>query len=452
MQRVADADVETSAEPRVVVLGENASMKMGGEASFPYLFFKLLRARGVEAWLVAHARTRDELRSLLPEETGRMHFVEESPLDIRLWKLGMKLPRKIDEQTIGVVRHVLTHRRLRRVVSEVIRREGANIVHEVTPIAPKAPSAMHDLGVPVVAGPLSGAMDFPPAFQHMQSRAARIVERTGRSLAGPVHRLVPGRIRAESLVIANEQTLKALPKGYRGRVYEGISEVSVNLKVWELGGRASREPDGTVRFSYLGRLVGWKAVDLLIEAFAIVAKRCPEAHLEILGDGDCRPSLEAQAARLGLGDRVEFAGWVSAEEGARRLRGSDVFVLPSLRESGGVVLLEAMSVGLPVVATRWGGPGVHVNDATGIRVAPDSREGFIQGLADAMIRLALSPELREEMGRAAIRRVASGTYDWDRKIDRFLEIYAETIERHAHALASKGRRPEVAEAPAGPGR
>jgi glycosyltransferase involved in cell wall biosynthesis len=425
--------------PRVVILGENASMKMGGEASFPYLFFKLLRARGVEAWLVAHARTRDEMLRLLPEETDRMHFIEESPLDIWLWKLGLRLPRKIDEQTIGMLRHILTHRRLRRLVAEVIRRERAEIVHETTPISPKAPSAMYNLGVPVVAGPLSGAMDFPPAFQHLQSKAARLIERGGRAVSHLANWLVPGRIKAESLVVANEQTLKALPKGYRGKVYEGISEVSVDLKVWKLGGRASREADGIVRFSYLGRLVGWKAVDLLIDAFRIVADRCPEARLEILGDGETRQELEAQTARLGLTDRVEFAGWLSAEEGARRLRGSDVFVLPSLRESGGVVLLEAMSVGLPVVASRWGGPGVHVDDATGIRVAPDSREGFINGLADAMIRLATSPELRETMGLAAIRRVESGTYDWDRKIDRFLEIYAETIDRRASKAPGLGQ-------------
>jgi glycosyltransferase involved in cell wall biosynthesis len=430
-----------STSPRVVILGENASMKMGGEASFPYLFFKLLRARGVEAWLVAHARTRDEMLRLLPEEADRMHFIEESHLDVMLWKLGLKLPRKIDEQTIGMLRHILTHRRLRRVVAEVVDRERADIVHETTPISPKAPSAMYGLGVPVVAGPLSGAMDFPPAFQDLQGRAARLVERAGRAVSHLANRLIPGRIKAEALVVANEQTLKALPRGYKGKVYEGISEVSVDLKVWKLGGRASREADGIVRFSYLGRLVGWKAVDLLIDAFRIVADRCPEARLEILGDGDTRQELEAQSARLGLADRIEFAGWVSADEGARRLRGSDVFVLPSLRESGGVVLLEAMALGLPVVASHWGGPGVHVDDATGIRVAPDSREGFIGGLADAMIRLATSPGLRESMGRAAIRRVESGTYDWDRKIDRFLEIYAETIESRAEGRPGPARTP-----------
>ena len=223
-----------------------------------------------------------------------MHFIEESRLDVWLWKLGLRLPRKIDEQTIGMLRHILTHRRLRRLVLEVIRREHAEIVHETTPISPKAPSAMYGLGVPVVAGPLSGAMDFPPAFQHLQSRAARLIERGGRTVSHLANWLVPGRIRAEALVVANEQTLKALPKGYRGKVYEGISKVSVNLKVWKLGGRASREPDGIVRFSYLGRLVGWKAVNLLIDAFKIVADRCPEARLEILGDGETRLDLEAQ--------------------------------------------------------------------------------------------------------------------------------------------------------------
>ena len=447
MKSVADREPGSS-PPRVIILGENASMRMGGEASFPYLHFKLLRERGVEAWLVAHARVRDELHRLLPDEVDRMHFVEESPLDVFLWKLGLRLPRKIDEQTIGMLRHILTHRRLRRLVVEVIEREQANIVHEVTPISPKAPSAMYNLGVPVVAGPLSGAMDYPPAFQHLQSSLARVVERGGRVLSHLANWLVPGRIRAEALVVANEQTLKALPRGYQGKVYPGISEVSVDAKVWKLGGRASREADGIVKFSYLGRLVDWKAVDLLLDAFKVVAERCPQARLEILGDGDTRQALEEQSRRLGLADRVEFAGWVSADEGARRLRSSDVFVLPSLRESGGVVLLEAMAVGLPVVASRWGGPGVHVNDATGIRVAPDSREGFVAGLADAMVRLAESPELRESMGLAAIRRVESGTYDWDRKIDRFLEIYAETIARRA----SKSPRAKVAAPPVASGR
>jgi glycosyltransferase involved in cell wall biosynthesis len=267
----------------------------------------------------------------------------------------------------------------------------------------------------------------------MQSHASRTLQRIGRQAAGVINRLVPGKMRAESLIVANPQTRKALPRDARGVFYEGISEVSVDLKAFRYDESAvnARLRDGSVRFVYLGRLVDWKAVDLLLEAYRKVVDGAGSLSLEldILGDGPERGALEAQAERLGLGNRVHFAGWVGSEEAAARMNRSHVFVLPSLRESGGIVLMEAMALGLPVIASRWGGPDVHVDDATGIRVDPSSRDAFIAGLAEAMLRLARAPALRAEMGRAARERVQVGYYTWDRKIDRTLEIYRETLDR-----------------------
>ncbi len=448
MQRSAD-DGTPAATPRVVVLGSNASMKMGGEAAFPYFYFRLLRERGVETWLVTHARVREELRTLIPGEFDRVAFVEESRVDLILFRLGGLLPAKLSEQTIGVVRHLLTQRRMREAVRRVIREKEIDLLHEVTPISPKAPSLMYGLGVPVVGGPLCGGMDYPPAFRHREGMASRLVQRLGRMVSHLVNAIAPGRIRADSLVVAHPQTREALPIGVRGVIYDGISDSGVDMSIWGARGRVDRPSDGGgTRFAYLGRLVDWKGVDLLLDAFQRVAGRDGSATLQILGDGPTRAALESQADRLGIRDRVEFIGWVSAREGADRLEKVDVFVLPSLRECGGAVLLEAMALGLPCVATRWGGPGHFVTDETGIRVDPASPEGFVAGLADAMLRLAGSSELRRSMGQAGRRRVAESVYNWDRKIDRFLEIYAETIDRHA----SKSRRPGVAETPAGSGR
>ena len=140
-----------------------------------------------------------------------------------------------------------------------------------------------------------------------------------------------------------------------------------------------------------------------------------------------RDALEEQSRGLNLTDRVTFVGWVSAADGARRLRTADVLVLPSLHEVGGIVILEAMAAGLPVIATDWGGPALHVTDEIGIRVKPDSKDGFVNGLAGAMIRLAGSPELRRGMGLAGRKRVGENLYDWDAKTGRFLEIYGELI-------------------------
>jgi glycosyltransferase involved in cell wall biosynthesis len=146
-----------------------------------------------------------------------------------------------------------------------------------------------------------------------------------------------------------------------------------------------------------------------------------------------RGELEALAVRLGLGGVVAFHGWIPQPEVARRLRAADVFVLPSLYECGGAVVLEAMAAGLPVIATDWGGPADYLNATCGLLVEPTSRAGFIGSLAAAMTTLAGSPLLRLQLGRAGRER-AVREFDWERKIDRMLEIYA------AAASPRRGRR------------
>jgi len=176
--------------------------------------------------------------------------------------------------------------------------------------------------------------------------------------------------------------------------------------------------------------VNWKAVDLLIEAFANVIKQVDHAVLEVLGDGAEKSRLQQQAKDLGIADKIRFAGYVAPTEGARRMRDADIFVLPSLRECGGMVMLEAMAVGLPCVVANWAGPGVHITDETGIRVSPDSHKAFVDGMTAAIIKLAQSPDLRKKFGEAGKQRVRSGDYDWQQKIDHLIQIYIQTIMEH----------------------
>ena len=140
-----------------------------------------------------------------------------------------------------------------------------------------------------------------------------------------------------------------------------------------------------------------------------------------------REELEAQTARLGLDDSVIFSGWLSQEQCAIKLQQADAMVMPRLREPGGAVVLEAMAVGLPVIATKWGCPTDYIDSTCGILVEPASKEGFVKGLTDAMLKLAQSPELRQSMGFAGRERVRQHS-DWERKIDRILEIYQQTID------------------------
>jgi glycosyltransferase involved in cell wall biosynthesis len=165
---------------------------------------------------------------------------------------------------------------------------------------------------------------------------------------------------------------------------------------------------------------------LVLEAFAAVVAQT-DAVLEIIGDGDLRGELEAQTARLGIDSSVVFSGWLSQDQCALKLQQADALVLPSLREGGGAVVMEAMAVGLPVIATNWGGPGDYLNSCWGILVEPASKEGFVKGLTDARLKLTQSPELRPSMGCAGRERFREH-FDWERKVDRILEIYQQTMD------------------------
>jgi glycosyltransferase involved in cell wall biosynthesis len=177
---------------------------------------------------------------------------------------------------------------------------------------------------------------------------------------------------------------------------------------------------------------------VLLRAFRKALENVP-ASLDIFGDGVMRQSLEALTDELGLRAAVTFHGWQPQAAIAARLREADVFVLPSVWECGGAVVLEAMAAGLPVIATNWGGPCDYLDDSCGILVNPTAPDEFVVDLADAMRSLAVDPDRRRAMGSAALARVRRD-FDWEKKIDRMLAFYAETLAATKTKPAAKLQR------------
>jgi glycosyltransferase involved in cell wall biosynthesis len=284
---------------------------------------------------------------------------------------------------------------------------------------------MFGLGAPFAMGPLNTAVKFPLAFRSRQNPTIDLFIAIRHQCVDFFNRLLPGKIKAETVLVANDRTKQALPAGVQGKIIE-LVENGVDFSVWRSDSSLSKAASRQVHFIFLGRLIDWKAVGLLPEAFAAVVAQT-DAVLEIIGDGDLRGELEAQTARLGIDSSVVFSGWLSQDQYALKLQQADALVLPSLREGGGAVVMEARAVGLPVIATNWGGPGDYLNSSCGILVEPASKQGFVKGLTDAMLKLAQSPELRQSLGCAGRERVREH-FDWERKVDRILEIYQQTID------------------------
>jgi len=191
----------------------------------------------------------------------------------------------------------------------------------------------------------------------------------------------------------------------------------IDLERWTpLFAAAARRPRGGPTILCVARMYPRKRVGDLLEAAAILRSRIPGARVRIVGKGPEWEDAVRLHARLGLGDTAALLGDVSRERLAEEYVSADIFCLPSVQESFGIVFLEAMAAGLPVVACRAAAiPEVVEDGVTGLLVPP--REPA--GLAGALEALASDPGRARAMGEAGRRAVPA--YVPERVAARFLE-------------------------------
>ncbi len=159
-------------------------------------------------------------------------------------------------------------------------------------------------------------------------------------------------------------------------------------------------PPDTLLAGIVCRLIEQKGVPYALEAFARVAARFPAAQLVIAGDGPLRPALEVQARDLGLAERVHFLGWRT--DTAAIFAALDVFLMPSLWEGFGLVLLEAMAQSIPVIGSAVSAiPEVVTDGETGLLCPPRD----VDCLAAALGDLLADPDLRARLGAAGRTRL-----------------------------------------------
>jgi glycosyltransferase involved in cell wall biosynthesis len=169
------------------------------------------------------------------------------------------------------------------------------------------------------------------------------------------------------------------------------------------------------------RLIEQKGLDNALDGFAQVAAEFPAAHYAIAGDGPLRGALEAQAARLGVADRVHFLGWRA--DAPAIFAALDVLLAPSRWEGFGLVFLEAMALGVPVISTRVSAiPEVIADGETGWLVPPDDPAAIAGALRAALA----DPDERCRRGEAGRARLES-QFTVDAMVERTLAVYRGVV-------------------------
>jgi glycosyltransferase involved in cell wall biosynthesis len=280
------------------------------------------------------------------------------------------------------------------------------------------------LPVPYVRGPGGGAHRIPKPFLKGLRLGSRLTE-IGRSLGQWVFRHDPlfalSQHRARVILACNREAIEGVPARWRHKV----QLLSVNgISGHEL--TPPRQQARSEKFAVLsaGRLLPLKGFDLALRAFAIFAARHPEAEFTIVGKGPELNRLEGLIHELGIEKQACIVSWMPREHLLAVMRSCDVFLFASLRDGGGLVVVEAMASGKPVVCLDLGGPGLHVNGECGFKVPAHDPDQAVRDMAAALEKLASDRNLCARMGRAALER-ARQVYDWDRVSERIIEAYEQ---------------------------
>jgi len=191
--------------------------------------------------------------------------------------------------------------------------------------------------------------------------------------------------------------------------------------------RASLRLDDRRVVLTVARLVPIKRVELLVEAFAAVRARVPEAHLVVVGEGPERDAIRQRAADVGVLDAMTFVGSIAHRETPAFYRAADVFALSSDFDNSPNVIPEAMASGLPIVSTDAGGVRQFVDEPEGGAIVP---RGDAAALARALERYVVSPSESRAAG-VYNRRKAASEFSWPASAAQLLAVYQRVAGRQA---------------------
>jgi phosphatidylinositol alpha-mannosyltransferase len=360
----------------------------GGVNEHVRFTYQAMRRMGHDAWIITSKYGRER------ESEGHI---------IRLGT-GWAAPAN------GSVGRVTLGLRFKRQVRQVLARQDFDILHFHEPLVPFLSPTMLDASETVNIGTFHAFGGFSPSYWVGRMFARRLADK------------LDGRIAVSTA--ARHFIDRYFPGDYR------IIPNGVDLDRFSNAEPLEELRDGTLNILFVGRFEERKGLIHLLKAYHRLRKRRVDARLLVIGDGPKRREYRRFVGLRGIRD-VEWLGRVSDDDKVRYFASADIFCAPNTgQESFGIVLLEAMAAGVPIVASDIHGfKRVVERNVQGLLVEPRNP----RALAAALYRLATDPDLRHEMGEAG--RARAPEFSWDRVTERIVDFYYETRDR---VLAERG--------------
>ena len=265
---------------------------------------------------------------------------------------------------------------------------------------------------PFIWGPLGGGDCVPISFLSTLPLKDRLIQSSryflkASSWINPLI-AIPSK-KAVVILSRTEDSALTVPPKYRNKV-RVVLETAMSDDIFEIKKEECHNP---IELIYTGRLIPIKNVLSIVKAMHQVPEKY-KVHLSIIGKGEDRPKIEKYIEENSLKTRITIYDAMPRDNVLNMLAKSDIYLFPSLHEGGSWALMEAMSIGLPVICLDCTGMHTITSEDSAIRIIPNGINDFINRTAESICMLIDNPQKREKMGHMAKNRMFS-EFRWEDK-------------------------------------
>jgi glycosyltransferase involved in cell wall biosynthesis len=335
--------------------------------------------------------------------------------------------------------YIFWQKKAHGVISRLHREKPFDVMHHVTIATFRYPTAIWGHGVPSIWGPIGGIESSPPRlfpWEHPVSLAVEVFRNLNNWIQAAPFAKLPKRAAASTKILVSTREMQ---KAFAKFGFESQLMPTIGLETDTLSHQSHRQSEGPLRLLFVGKLIALKGIGLALEA---LKDSGTNATLTLIGTGNYQATAQRMANKLGLSERVEFLGQLPREKVLNIYQEFDVMMFPSLHDTGGFAVIEAMFNELPVICLDCAGPAVGVRDGCGVKVSVEqSRARVIEDLAGAIRRYDQDRQLLLAHGKTARQSILEN-YDWDKKGNQMKDVYEEVL----HGAAGQRRILERREA------
>jgi glycosyltransferase involved in cell wall biosynthesis len=395
----------------VILIAPNVSEQMGGEAIKALQIFREIKKLNPRTIQITHERCKAELSDRLVLEN--ICYVNDDILSLSLWR------SKVFRALLDPWFCIKALRLAERIAAEQGMTGKSVIVHQTEPNSPVMPrfiSGRHSN----FFGPVNGNIYYPECFRKNESFSTSMRRFFHMKIQFVNRFLFRDLVRADAVLCAGGARTRSSLEAAGCPSDIILDSVDCGVSDEILDKSRIHQTGVNLNFVHYGRLVFHKGTALAIES---LAKTVLPICLDIIGRGPELDRCKKLVDQLGLQERVKFIDWFpSHEQLINKLSKYRGVVLPSIEDANGIVVQEAMALGLPTICLNWGGPQLLVqHNLSGYLIEPESKNLIISSMATHLDQLASDAQLAENFSLAAKSRAEE--WRWSNVAASWLNMY-----------------------------